>query len=380
MLKSILKNLSNIYQNALNNEVQNMKTIGIVIDDITKGAGTERAVINLSNMLCESDKYDVYIFSLFSDDEKKLYYVYNSKIKIIHLNLNKDKIHNKLIQIFMYFSLIKLLKNFVNKYKIDTILGTGTMINSILSFVPRKTKRIACEHMSFDSCPTLSKFARRLCYPKLDNIVLLTYSDFRKYTFISDTKKKVIPNSLSFITREKAELKSKRIIAVGRLTKQKGFDLLLETAVLLKSELPDWYIDIFGSGEDKDILESQIKNLKLEGFVKINPPTKNIQLELLNSSIYLMTSRWEGLPMILIEAKSCGLPCVSFDCPEGPADIIKHNEDGFLVEFGNIDSLAKYVIQLAKDRGLLNMYSQKAFDNSLEFSSSSILPKWEAIL
>lgn len=357
-----------------------MKTIGIVIDDITKGAGTERAVINLSNMLCESDEYNVYIFSLFSDDNKKLYYNYNSKTKIINLDLNKDKTYNKLTQTIMYLSLIKSLKVFINKYKIDTILGTGTMINSILSFLPRKTKRIACEHMSFDSCPTLSKIARRFCYPKLDNIVLLTYSDLENYTFISDAKKKVIPNTLSFITREKTDLKSKRIIAVGRLTKQKGFDLLIETAVLLKVELPDWHIDIFGSGEDKDILETQIKNLHLEDFVKINPPTKQIQLELLNSSIYLMTSRWEGLPMILIEAKSCGLPCVSFDCPEGPADIIKHNEDGFLVEFGNIGLLSKYVIQLAKDRDTLNGYSQKAFDNSLEFSSSSILPKWEAIL
>ena len=187
-------------------------------------------------------------------------------------------------------------------------------------------------------------------------------------------------NSLSFTISGRSDLKNKRIIAVGRLTKQKGFDFLIEAAVLIREQLPDWHIDIFGSGEDKSDLQAQINSLNLEKFVKINPPTKNIQCELLKSSIYLMTSRWEGLPMILIEAKSCGLPCVSFDCPEGPADIIKHSEDGFLVELGDIKTLVRYVVELATDEKLLNRYSQSAIINSLEFSPTIIFPKWDSIL
>ena len=240
----------------------------------------------------------------------------------------------------------------------------------------RKVKKVACEHMSYEACPLISKKIRKFCYPRLSAIVLLTNADAKHYKFIEQSKLFVIPNSLSFIADEPAKLENKRIIAVGRLTEQKGFDILMSIAQIIKDEIPDWHIDIFGDGEDKSKLLELISEKKLESFVTINPPTKNIKEELLSSSLFVMTSRWEGLPMILLEAKACGLPIVSFDCPEGPADVIRDCEDGFLIECGDISALSEKIILLGKNQELRKQFGMMAKQSSNKYTASSIFIKW----
>ncbi|AEE17230.1 glycosyltransferase family 4 protein [Treponema brennaborense] len=350
-----------------------MKKIAIVIGNISTGAGTERAVTNLANMLAESKEYNATIISLYSKTIDEPYYNLADSVSVIHLSLNKT---SKLKRAKSYIKFIQLTKKIVKEKKLDYILGTTHALNCLMYFTGKIVKKIACEHMNYDACPWISTKIRKLIYPKLDAVVLLTNADASHYTFIADKKRFVIPNSLSFFTEKSADYNLKRVIAVGRLTEQKGFDILIQMSQRLKEHIPEWHIDIFGEGEEKEELDSLISSLEVNDFIKINAPTKDIQKELLNSSIYVMTSRWEGLPMILLESKACGLPIISFDCPEGPADVIEDGVDGYLVEFGNEEVFINRLISLCKDNAARAEFGKLARLNSAKFSSESIYKRW----
>lgn len=351
-----------------------MKNVGIIIGDITRSAGTERAVTNLSNLLIKYGSYNVTIISVNSKYGTKCYYQLDFKVQIEHLELKSLKLPKGIVS---YFYLVKKCNSIIKTKKFDFILGTTHAINSLMIFLKGGVKKIACEHMNYNACPRFSSRIRKICYPKLDAVVLLTKADAAHYGFIRDKKIFVIPNSLSFTVERPAELDNKRIIAVGRLTKQKGFDLLIHAAVEIRKQLPDWKIDIFGDGEDKEKLLKMISDYGLSDYIFINNPTPNIQQELLKSSLCVITSRWEGFSMILIEAKACGLPVVSFDCPDGPAEIIENAQDGYLINRGDEIEFISKVVKICKNYKLRLKLGNKAKENSSNFSPSIIFNKWE---
>lgn len=347
--------------------------ITISIADITHGNGTERAVTNLANLLVKYFDYDVTIFSIFSKRMEKPYFLLESKIKVIHLEQSVKSLIDR--QKAYRIMNKKILANYKNE-DFNISIGTDYGNNIAIAKLPAKIKRVCCAHLNYASVTGYGNFFRKIWYKKASAVVLLTNADAAHYTFIKDSKKFVIPNSLSFEAKKTADMSKKRIICVGRLSYQKGFDILISNASKLRNRIPDWKIDIFGDGEDRANLEELIKINELSEFIEIHEPVKTIQNELLSSSIYLMTSRFEGLPMVLLEAKSVGLPIVSFDCPEGPADVIKNNEDGFLVPLFDIESLFEKVDFLAKNETVRQVFSKKAIENSKEFSTENVASKW----
>lgn len=353
-----------------------MKKIAIIMGNISLSAGTERAVTNLANILVKYGEYEVTIFSCFSASNLSPCFELNKDVKVIHLDL---KFSSKLKKVISYIKIIKKINSFIRTNSYDVLLGTTHAYNCLLCLVKNTVKKIACEHMSYNACPRFSRLLRRIAYKKLDAVVVLTKADSKNYKFIKSTKLHIIPNSLSFVCSKPSTLSNKRIIAVGRLTKQKGFDMLIDIAFLLKKRIPEWKIDIFGDGEDKVKLINKIDEKKLNGFVSIKSPTKNIKKELLESSVYVMTSRWEGLPMILLEAKACGLPIVSFDCPEGPADVIKNGEDGYLVSLQEIIEFTDKVTVLCNNSNLRRDMGKQSFTNSFEFSDLKVFEKWNSL-
>lgn len=352
------------------------KHIAILVGDISRGAGTERAVTNLANMLAGSGSYVVTVISLYSSSGSQCYYPINPAVDVVHLGLAKSGMAKRLV---VYIKFIRSMNAIIRDKHIDVVLGTTHALNSLLFFMSGKAKKIACEHMNYAACPKISGRIRRIMYPRLDAVVLLTNADAKHYDFVAPKKKWVIPNSLSFTCENPARLESKKIIAVGRLTRQKGFDLLVKAATLIKKEIPDWHISIFGEGEEKEDLLNAITSFELGGFMSIHEPTKEIRQELLNSALFVMSSRHEGLPMILLEAKACGLPIVSFDCPEGPAEVVRHGKDGLLVEPENVEKLAEAVVSLAKNDEQLKAFGRKAFENANDFSSEVIFKKWDQL-
>ena len=348
--------------------------IAIIVDDISVPYGLGRAVTNLAHILT-SRNIEVHILSRFLKEGNTSIFLKTDKVIIHHLSAadTDNSFLNKLIlQIRLFYTTHKLLI----KENFSIVIGTRCIQNCFLPFYAFNCKTMGCEHGNYMYSSLLRRVIRRFCYPLLDATVLLTHHDAEHYTFVPKKKRFVIPNSLSFTCDTPSDCENKRIITLGRLDPQKGYDYLLQTAVKLKQEIPDWHIDIFGSGDDEEMLKDLAKKLKVDDFVSFHPPTKEVTKELCSSGMYVMSSRFEGLPMVLLEAQECGLPIVSFDCPEGPSEVIHDGEDGFLVPLADTDALAEKIITLAKDQEMRKRFGQTAKINCQQFSPEKVGEMW----
>lgn len=184
----------------------------------------------------------------------------------------------------------------------------------------------------------------------------------------------VIPNMLT-ITPKEVRYESKRVISAGRYMTEKGFDRLLKVWSIVNKQFYDWHLYIFGNG-DRTAYQRIAEHMQLCNTVHLMPATKDIAEEFSKSSIYVMSSRYEGFGLVLAEAMSCGLPCVSFDCPYGPREIIRDGEDGFLAEDGNIDDLAQKLKRLMSDEELRKEMGTKAAINIARYKPENIMTQW----
>ena len=218
----------------------------------------------------------------------------------------------------------------------------------------------------------IKRFLNKIKY--YDRLVVLTEEDRKDWGRKDNIV--VIPNALTFYPKESADLSIPRVIAVGRLSAQKGFDRLIAIWAEIEPYFPDWKLTIIGSGELQDTLERQIGLLKLKS-VEICPPRAEIIREYLGSSVYVLTSRHEGFPMVLHEAMACGLPVVAYTCKCGPRDIIQDRQDGFLIEEGDENEFVKRLSQLMADSSLRQKVGNEARRNIIRFALPSVMKKWE---
>ena len=209
---------------------------------------------------------------------------------------------------------------------------------------------------------------------RFDRFVVLTNEDAGLWGEIPGIR--VIQNAANFIADKYSDCSAKRVIAVGRLDYQKSFDRLILVWDKVHQQMPDWRIDIFGQGEWKDMLQQMIDERGLGECVKLNAPTKEIGDEYVKSSIIVMTSHYEGFGMVLVEALSCGVPAVSFDCKCGPSDIVQNGESGFIVSDGDINGLAAALIKLMKDDELRKRMGENAKKVVERYSEEKVMNKW----
>ena len=185
----------------------------------------------------------------------------------------------------------------------------------------------------------------------------------------------VIPNMLTIQPKRVRSYAVKRVISAGRYMSEKGFDRLLEAWYHIDSQFQDWQLYIFGNG-DRTPYQQLADQFQLGETVHLMPATEDIAEEFSKSSIYVMSSKYEGFGLVLAEAMSCGLPCISFDCPYGPREIITDEEDGFLVEDGNIPELTQRIEYLMSQEKLRQTMGQQAIQNIARYQPESIMPRW----
>lgn len=207
-----------------------------------------------------------------------------------------------------------------------------------------------------------------------DRFVVLTEEDKRYWGELANII--VIPNARTFSSDKRADLQSKKVIAVGRYTYQKGFERLIEIWSLISQDFPDWKLEIIGDGEEKSCLEYLIKQYDLCDSLLLVSTNNEIKKHYLNSSIYVLTSRYEGLPMVLLEAQACGLPIVSFRCKCGPEDIVDNGITGFLIDEGDIQGFAESLRLLMGDVDMRESMGKEALKNSANFSQECIMKYW----
>ena len=213
---------------------------------------------------------------------------------------------------------------------------------------------------------------------KADALVSLTSADktnWEKHVnipiFVIPNLVTVYPNDISCYSE-----RSNRIICVGRLTRQKGFDYLIKAWALIANKYPEWKIDIFGSGDLEDFLIQMIDNYNLKESITINKPTSNIFEEYDRSSIYILSSRYEGFCLVLLEAMSFGIPCISFNCPHGPSDMITNGEEGILVPVGDINKLAESIEWMITHKEERERMSQNSREKVKYYLAENIMPQW----
>ncbi|NDV65182.1 glycosyltransferase family 4 protein [Bacteroides sp. 224] len=371
-----------------------MKIVYIYTALLTVG-GADRVITEKANYFAEKCNYDVYIIT---DSQLNRPPVFPLSPKVTHIdlgiNFGQQYKYSILKRAFVYFKLMRIYKKKVEiclkQIKPDYVFSTLGRDADFIATVKDGSKKIAEAHVAkkyirnlhlVEQKSFLQKQIAKLWRKKLnhavgkfDALVVLTSEDAKSWSHAKRIA--IIPNSLPFYPDESSSTNNKTAISIGRLNEQKGFDRLIEAWELVYKKHPDWNIHIYGEGELKDKLETLIHEKQLGNVFFIEKAVNNITDKYLNSSIYVMSSRFEGFGMVLIEAMACGVPCVSFDCPHGPSDIIKDKEDGFLVKNGDTTELAHKICTLIEDAELRKTMGGKAKQNIKRYSVDIVMKQW----
>lgn len=361
--------------------------------------GTERTISNKANYFADVLGYEVAIVST-ENENTEIFYEWSPKIKLVNLSVYYSgfKNANSITKLFQYQKKHRLyrkkLEQFIFDYNPDVVISCFWYDYTFLYKINHPCKKFLEFHFSrfykLVERPNLSlpqhlylKWAHwkeKQIVSKYDKFILLTERDQELWG--NPKNSVVISNMCTFYPEQMPNYTRKRVISVGRLSHQKGFDLLIDIWVKINEKFPHWELHLFGDGADdyKQILNNKIADGNLDSVIKIHPNTNDILKEYLDSSIYAMTSRYEGLPMVLIEAMSVGLPVVAFDCDCGPADLIKPDINGFLVPMGKDEEWIKKITNLMMDSDLRSTIGNNARKSMISLNPDSVMQKWLNII
>lgn len=357
-----------------------MKKICFLIGNIDHSGGTERVTNLIANDLSKKG-YKIYILSLFGNENP--FFKLDENIRVYSLYSKKISLKKNLLQT------IWKIRSFSTENELDTLIVVDSIscVFTIPALFGLKIKHICWEHFNFnvDLGVSFRRLGRKLAAKYCDYIVTLTNRDKELWMHrLSNIKAGIvpIPNPTPYENTENLpNLESKIILAVGRLTHQKGFDFLIDAWAKVCKTNSDWILRIIGDGEDEKKLKQQAKNLGIYNRIEFIAATKNINKYYETASFYCMSSRFEGLPMVLLEAQAFGLPIVAFDCDTGPSEIITNNINGYLCNQNNCEDLTSALNKMMNisEEKFKNMCLNAKF-NSDSFTLDKIIEKWTNII
>ena len=345
--------------------------------NFNNSGGTERVGSMLANGLSEAG-YKIVLASISYGD--KPFFPINNDIKTISLFNSPGR------TLYHTPNVIYKIRKLLKEENIDTLIVVETM--SVLFTLPATlglpVKHICWEHFNFNS--DLGKkgrrVARQLAARYCDSVVTLTERD--KGYWLKGTQHKsqitAIANPCPFPVQEYIkEENTKIVLAVGRLTYQKGFDMLLDAWIQVNKSMPDWTLKIVGEGEDRAKLTNFIKKNKLTDSVELVGNTDDVGQYYKEAEIFCLSSRFEGFPMVLLETLAFGLPIVSFDCDTGPAEVLE-DTGSILVPQSDTNKLALSLIDLMSDNQQRKKISIRSKEKAQIYQPENIINKWISIL
>lgn len=370
--------------------------IAYCLPSLCNPGGMERVLTIKANYFADVLGYEVYII-LTDEKEKKPYYELSHRIHIIHLGLNFNELwnqplHKKLLiylrkqhkykkKLTLYLmsirpditvSMLRREINFINSIK-DGSLKVGEI------HINRENFREMDEKGKNPVKRIISMFwmwqlIRQL--KKLSSFVVLTQEDAAKWTELSNIS--IIHNPIPFFPDKFSTTENKEVMAVGRYVYQKGFDILIDSWSRIAHHYPSWKLRIYGEG-NREALQAQIDRLGLTDSCILEHAVPHIIDKYCESSIFVLSSRYEGFGMVIVEAMSCGVPPVSFTCPSGPRDIIYDGIDGLLVDNGNAEQLAEKIAMLIANNTLRKKMGQQARIDVARFKIENIGKQWDRL-
>lgn len=345
-----------------------------------RGGGAERVMAVLTDELTKRG-HDVTLVVMSSYPS---FYKLNKDIKLIQFN---DRVNNRFFGKIKYKlkSYIFIRQN-IKKLNPDVVISFMLSLNAmvLISSIFLKEPIIVSEHSTFDIKLPLKKRFQRFYLNKLaDRVTVLTFHD---YNFIGTRLKNkiVMPNPLSFVPLAKYnEDRKKNIIAAGSIDRfhGKGFDSLIKIWGKIANKYPEWKLLIAGGGNDENIrkLRELANEYNVNSQFELLGQVKNLDERFRESSIFVLSSRYEGFGMVLIEAMSQGCACISFDCTAGPREIINNNVDGILVEDQNMDAMTLALSDLIENEDKRERLATEAIKSVDRFSVKNIADKWERL-
>jgi len=263
------------------------------------------------------------------------------------------------------------------------LVGTRPGLNLLAARLGRRgLATVGQEHMNLPTHRAPVRAAIATTYGRLDRVVTLTAGDRDAYAAMlgGATRVTSIPNAVPELPGPPADLGARTIIAVGRLSPQKNFELLIRAFAQIAADHPDWTLRICGSGAEGGKLRKLVRSLGLRGRVELPGAISNVGEALSQASIFAMSSRFEGFPMVLIEAMSKGLPIVSTDCETGPREVVDPGRTGLLVPTGDATALAAGLRTLMDDEALRRRMGAQAGADAEAYSLTAIGPRWDELL
>ena len=358
--------------------------VGFFVGNLQRNGGIGRVVSIVANRLCEEKGYQVHMISHFQKGDKLLYELASS--------VHTHSLYNapiSMIKAMVFKNEVGMLKKIIEDENLNVIVACGALFYP-LAIMAARAKKIKCICWEHINPATVSDYrfqglARKFAVKKADQVVVLTKSAKKYYRDVlkfDEDRLFQIYNPISENSAKSTEYleTSKKIISVGRLSYQKNFDLLIDVAAEVLPKYPDWSWDIFGSGEEYDSLLSKIKTKGLEGRVNLLGQVSDLYDRYPNYSFQVMTSRYEGFPMSLIEGMANRLPLISFDIETGPDEIIQDGVNGFLVPPENREKMAERVCRLIESPSLRKEFSEASYAFRTKYNLESIVLQWKELL
>lgn len=357
-----------------------MKNICFLIRNLNHSGGTERVTSLIANELVEKG-YTVSILSLAEGMEP--FFQLNPNIVVSGLYPKKISMKSN------FLGAVWRIRRYVQQNDINTLIVVDSIacVFTVPAMFGLKVQHICWEHFNFnvDLGVSYRRAGRQWAAKYCDQIVTLTKRDKALWQAgLKDIRAQIVPiaNPTPYSNIDSMpNLEAKIILALGRLTNQKGFDLLIDAWSKVCDHNLDWTLRIVGGGEDELKLKEQAKMLGIYDRIEFLAPTKDVTLHYESCSYYCMSSRFEGLPMVLLEAQAFGLPIISFDCDTGPSDLIQDGIQGILVQALNVNQLAEALLTaINMPSEQYSQMSRMAKEQSQHFQVDTISEQWVELI
>lgn len=357
------------------------RRLALVIHSL-EGGGAERTLALLANRWVASGR-QVTLITLC--DGRHDAYPLHDRVERVALSAMRDS-KGVVSAVRNNVHRIRLLRQAIAEAAPDCVIAFTPTINVLtLRAAPRQVPVVIAERVDprRHEIGRLWNTLRNWTYPRCAKLVVQT-SDVRRY-FLSCVKAErieVIGNSIVGPQQSPPAIRDREpvILGVGRLDRQKGFDMLLQAFSEIASEFPDWRLRIHGEGDQRESLERQVESLKLGERVTLPGWREEIRDAYREAAVFALSSRYEGFPNALLEAMSEGAAVVAMDCPSGPGEIVRDEVDGLLTPDGDVASLAAALRRLLEDESLRARLGAAAREVSDRFSQETFFTAWDRVV